>query len=275
MNKLKYIICDLDGTLLNDKKTISPKQVSYIRELRERKGVRFGFASGRTLYSLIPLAEEMGLLDVCDVLVANNGVDIYDVKDRKKTQTLLVSVEDIKEIVRMMEPYRDFINVIVHSNGRLYGMCETDRIRRVMAMNHYADTQYRSIYEGGYEPAPRVSLLFDAERLSDVKKVVAGCTFPPDVQAFQSDVDIYDLTRRGVSKAKGVEAYVSRFGDTLEEVIAFGDSGNDREIMQSAGVSVAMKNAIDDILEIADYVTEKTNNEDGVMEFLKTMEDRF
>ncbi|MDO4475031.1 MAG: HAD family hydrolase [Eubacteriales bacterium] len=275
MKKLKYIICDLDGTLLNDKKTISPKQVSYIRELRKRKGVRFGFASGRTLNSLLPLAEEMGLLDVCDVLVANNGVDIYDVKDKKNTQTLLVSVEDIQEIIRMMEPYKDFMNVIIHSKGGLYGLCETERIHRVMKMNHYSNEQYHSLYEGGYDPAARVSLLFDAERLSDVEKVVADSRFPSDIQAFQSDVDIYDLTRKGVSKANGVELYVSRFGDTLEEVIAFGDSGNDREMMKRVGVSVAMNNAIDEILQIADYVTEKTNNEDGVMEFLKTMEQRF
>ena len=74
--------------------------------------------------------------------------------------------------------------------------------------------------------------------------VVEATEFPDGVQAFQSDVDIYDLVREGVSKARGIERYVSRQGDTLEQVIAFGDSGNDRRMLEEAGVSLAMKNGI-------------------------------
>lgn len=273
MKKLKYIFCDLDGTLLDDKKTISLAQAAYLRNLREKKGIRFGFASGRTLNSLLPIAEKTGLLEVCDVFVANNGVDIYDVKEGKNTQTLLVSVEDIRRIIELLDPYKDFINVIFHNRGGLYGLYETERIRNILKINNYVGLH--SPYKEEFDAAARVTLVFSPERLSDVKEVLADCELPPEIQCCQSDTDIIDLARRGVSKAKAIETYAARYSDTLEDVIVFGDSGNDREMMESAGVSVAMKNATEEIRQIADYITEKTNNEDGVMDFLKTIEERF
>lgn len=275
MKKLKYIFCDLDGTLLNDDKVISPEQVSYIRELKKRKGVRFGFASGRTLNSLIPLAKEMEILDVCDVIVANNGVDVYDVARNETEQNHLIPVTTVQKIVHMMESYKDILNVIVHSRNELYGMEKTRRIDRVLRINHYDQSQYHSIYDGGYDSVARVSLLFEEERYPEVRAVVEATEFPDGVQAFQSDVDIYDLVREGVSKARGIERYVSRQGDTLEQVIAFGDSGNDRRMLEEAGVSVAMKNGIKEICDIADYTTSRTNNENGIKEFLITVEDWF
>ena len=205
--------------------------------------------------------------------MANNGVDVYDVKSGENTQTLLVSTEDIRKIIEMLDPYRDFINVIFHNRGGLYGLYETERVRNILRINNY--TALHSPFEEEFDPAARVTLVFAPERLADVKKVLADCELPPEIQSCQSDVDIYDLARKGVSKAKAIETYVSRFGDTLEDVIVFGDSGNDREMMECAGVSVAMKNSTEEILQIADYVTEKTNNEDGVMEILKTIDDRF
>ena len=273
MKKLKYIFCDLDGTLLNDDKVISPEQVSYIRELKKRKGVRFGFASGRTLNSLIPLAKEMEMLDVCDVIVANNGVDVYDVARNETEQNHLIPVTTVQKIVDMMESYKDILNVIVHSRNELYGMEKTRRIDRVLRINHYDQSQYHSIYDGGYDSVARVSLLFEEEKYPEVRAVVEATEFPDGVQSFQSDVDIYDLVRQGVSKARGIERYVSRQGDTLEQVIAFGDSGNDRRMLEEAGVSVAMKNGIKEIRDIADYTTSRTNN--GIKEFLITVEDWF
>ena len=61
----------------------------------------------------------------------------------------------------------------------------------------------------------------------------------------------------------------------MEEVLVFGDGENDLDMMRAAGVSVAMKNGSEEVRERADYVTERTNQEDGIMHFLKTAEDWF
>ena len=136
MKKLKYIICDLDGTLLNDERRISPRQAEYLCDLYKRKDIRFGFASGRALTSLIPIAKDAGILKICDVMVANNGVDIYDVKNKRKTETLMVSVEDIRTILELMKQY-EWINVTFHNPNGLYGLYETPRTRQIVEINHF------------------------------------------------------------------------------------------------------------------------------------------
>ena len=57
--------------------------------------------------------------------------------------------------------------------------------------------------------------------------------------------------------------------------MAFGDNDNDLEMLRAAGVAVAMKNATERVQKEADYVTDKTNNEDGIMHFLQEHEDWF
>ncbi len=272
MKKLKYIICDLDGTLLNEERRISRRQGDYLCDLYKRKDIRFGFASGRAVTSLIPIAEEAGILEICDVMVANNGVDILDVKSGRKTETLMVSVEDIYTILELMKPF-EWINVTFHNPNGLFGLYETPRIRQILEINHF--DSLHSPYTEHFVPTPRVTLIFDPGRIDEVRRVVAGLKLPPWIQGVQSDKDIYDLARSGVSKAEGIRRYVSAFGDSMEEVLVFGDGENDLDMMRAAGVSVAMKNGSEEVRERADYVTERTNQEDGIMHFLKTAEDWF
>ena len=272
MKKLKYIICDLDRTLLNEKGSVSPEQAAYILDLRARKGIHFGFASGRARTALKHLAERVGLLDACDVFISNNGVDIYDVQNDVSTQMDMLEVEDIKVLLNLFGGY-DFINVIFHNTGKLYALFENERIRGVIKMNGY--TGYHNPLTESYGPTARVTLIFDPKRIEDVRKVLAQTELPSHISSTESDLDVVDFSRKGVSKAKAIQTYISQFGDTMEQVIVFGDSANDMAMMQAAGVAVAMQNATGEVKAIADYVTEKSNDEDGVMHFLKANEDWF
>lgn len=272
MKKLKYIICDMDGTLLNDERKISRKQADYLRNLCGRKQVRFGLATGRELSSLIPMTEEAGILDVCDVMVVNNGADIYDVKNRTKTGTLKISVEDVHAMLAMVRPY-GWLNAMFHNPKGLFALYDTPRIHRIVENNHYDG--FHSPYSESFEEVSRFTLVFEPEQMEDVRGIVAGFKLPPHIRGIQSDKDVYDFLRVGVSKEEGIRTYVSSQGDTMEDVLVFGDEENDLGMMRAAGVSVAMKNASEKVKENASHVTERTNNEDGIMHFLRTAEDWF
>ena len=58
-------------------------------------------------------------------------------------------------------------------------------------------------------------------------------------------------------------------GFTPENIIAFGDGHNDIEMLEFAGLGVAMKNAHEELIEVADIVLEHTNTENGIIKFLK------
>ena len=75
--------------------------------------------------------------------------------------------------------------------------------------------------------------------------------------------DFFDVNPAGLSKAEGIEKILGMIGASREEIIAFGDGGNDKEMLEYAGTGVAMGNAMDDLKTMADYVTLSVD-EDGI-----------
>ena len=78
-----------------------------------------------------------------------------------------------------------------------------------------------------------------------------------------------EIAKKGTEKYKGITE-IARLEDiSNENIIAFGDGLNDVEMLKKCGIGVAMKNALPEVKEQADYITSRTNNENGVVEFLK------
>lgn len=269
--KVKYIFCDLDGTLLTDDKRITETQVQYLKKMKAEKDVRLGFATGRAWMTVQPLIDKYGLADVVDACVINNGAEIYDAHAAKLKRKELLEKEQIEQILEIFKPY-DFITVGFH-NPKGY-FCNRMVPRAAEIMRDNGEDSYYFPWEEEYEPAPRVMLLFDRERRDEVAAILEA--HPIDkVRSVFSEPNLCEMMRTEVSKAKGIQDYVSGFGDRLTDVMVFGNSDNDFEMMKSCGVSVAVKNATELVLKNADYVSSRTNNEDGVTTFLREHTDLF
>lgn len=67
--------------------------------------------------------------------------------------------------------------------------------------------------------------------------------------------------REGVTKASAIEILAENLGIDKKEIIAVGDGGNDKEMLEAVGLKVAMKNAKPSLKEIADVITPVDNNE--------------
>ena len=83
------------------------------------------------------------------------------------------------------------------------------------------------------------------------------------------NVQWLEAFQKGVQKYKGVYKISQIENIDNKDVIAFGDGLNDVDMLKKCGVGVAMKNALPEVKEQADYITSRTNNENGVVEFLK------
>lgn len=70
--------------------------------------------------------------------------------------------------------------------------------------------------------------------------------------------------KKGVTKASAIETLAEHLGIDKKEIIAIGDGGNDIEMLQTAGLKIAMKNATESLKQIADVITPVDNNEGGV-----------
>ena len=77
-----------------------------------------------------------------------------------------------------------------------------------------------------------------------------------------------DIIPKDGGKNKGIDAIINHFGIKLEEIMAFGDGGNDIDMLKHAGIGVAMENARDDVKEIADFITTSVDD-DGITNALK------
>ena len=90
-----------------------------------------------------------------------------------------------------------------------------------------------------------------------------------------SKLGVYHLEVRksGTSKKTGIHKLVKHLGYHKNQVAVIGDWFNDRVLFEYGGFNVALQNAVAELKLMADYVTEKTNDEDGVAEFLKMVYD--
>ncbi len=107
-------------------------------------------------------------------------------------------------------------------------------------------------------------LLF-ADTPERIEKMFRDCRYleKEGINAHPSKPIYLEFVDTNVTKSNGIRHLAERYGITMEEVIAAGDSYNDLSMLQSAGLSVAMENAPEDIKAHADFIT-KSNDEDGI-----------
>lgn len=266
MKDIRYIFCDLDGTLLHEDKTPSQKTIAYLRQLKQDRKIQVGIATGRALTSVVPLLKMHHAKDVVDVIVANNGVDILQPNSHRSNAEGMVTKAQIQAILHAFMPY-PFLSISFHQPPDIYATKHYPRVDAMKQMNHFHQIKH-PLEDTSYTSAPRVMLLFDPKDKALVEEAVQQHPIE-GLKGYFAEPDIYEFNNAAISKHKAIAHYVKQQGDTLDNVMVFGDSGNDIGMLQACGIGVVMRNAVDDIKALGDYITEKSNEEDGIYDFLK------
>ena len=108
----------------------------------------------------------------------------------------------------------------------------------------------------------------DVEQAEKLEKELAK-RYTGQLSVYRSEPFFIEVMPLGVDKAASLEQLFKRLGIEKEETVACGDGFNDISMLKYAGVGVAMANAQEKVKEIADVVTEKTNDEDGLLEVIE------
>lgn len=271
MDQIQFLFFDLDGTLLDDKKEISEECIAYLLDLKRRKNVRFGFSTGRHEASVSPYLDTYHLRNLFDGMVCNSGSDIYYFNPPLHMKHNYLTPDTLNLIMNAFQDF-DFLTVAFHNGHKLVTTKMNREVQSVLDRNSYQTFYYP--HQLVIQEAPKCLLIFDPNDLEKVKKAVQSVHLE-GLRGVFTEVNICELLCDRNSKASGVAKLLERYGLSLRDVMAFGDAENDRQIMEMAGISVCMKNGNDDIKMLADYVTERTNNENGILDFLKKHEDCF
>lgn len=257
----KALISDFDGTLATRDKRVSDENLKAIRELFSQ-GKKFALCTGRMTASAMAVVQK---LPFKPLIATYNGGEIVDSATGEvlKRYTL-----DSQLILRLIEygrakglHYHIFSDeVIVEKiNGIVDFYCSICLVKP----NPVGDL-YDYVLKTGATSPKMMFITQNGNLESYIKEILE--LFGDRVEAVRCYEGMIDITPKGINKGSAVKDFCEIWGITPQECVAVGDEGNDVAMFKVAGVGVAMVNSSPDVKVHADYVTEKTNDEDGVAE---------
>ncbi len=280
---VKLVVCDLDGTLLNDKKEISQRNLEAIARANER-GIMVTICSGR-IFTM--LEAYVRTLDLNVPLISANGAVVVSPQGEILSGVRLDTDDCYKTMTFAMNEGLDYIIVC---DEACYYTSSSVRVKYFVQYNEIAAQQDLDLIElipiplpdgkvaeswvrGNYPQFTSLGLRkiliyeLDETRFDFVKKHIEKST---GLMVSSSDPGLLDIVAEGVDKGRGLALLARHFGLKPEEVMVFGDFDNDLSMFEWAGFPVAMGNAITELKEHAIYITD-TNTEDGVAQALEQL----
>lgn len=266
-SKIRLVAVDMDGTLLNRERKITQYTQNVIRRAVSQ-GVVFAPATGRAVNAL---PQELKDMEEIRYGIFSNGATIYDLKEKK---VLYKNQFEQKRILELMDFLKQFDVMQSYSmNGQSYAA------RKDMENVDYyqLDSNTKAIIHNSRklindledflkehdktETVEKITLLFRTKE--ERAKVWKALERFDDIQYSSSLPKNIEISKKGCNKGDGLLHLAKGLGIKREEVMGCGDADNDRELLECSGFSVAMENGIDEIKEIADYIT-VTNQKNGV-----------
>lgn len=253
---------DIDGTLLTSDQQILPSTLAAIDALKA-SDVQVVLASGRTPASLIQVARDGGL-DLDGVrLLGCNGAQLADAEGRELlrrpldlalAREMIVAGRNLGATMMVLEA-----NTVM-ADDRQSPWPEPETFASKMVLEWWDD-----LTEITTAP-PKLLFFEDPEPLGEIERRIVAKFGQRAIFAYSAPFCL-EATAVGVTKASGLRLLCEQLGVSMGQVIAFGDQGNDREMIEAAGLGVAMGNAIDELKAVADVVT-GTNDEGGIAQLL-------
>ncbi|MFI3306675.1 MAG: Cof-type HAD-IIB family hydrolase [Rikenellaceae bacterium] len=264
-SKFKVAIFDLDGTLTNSKKELSPRNRQALIDLQEQ-GVRVVLASGRPTYGIVPIANELNLSHYGGYILAYNGGVILDCTTQKPIYTQLLSAELIKPLYDAAKQEQC---VILSYKGHeiLTEQPDNKYVEFEAMLNKMPTRKIDSFVEEFSSDLPKCLAVGDPERAIALEQRLVG-EFGDVMSIYRSEPFFVELVPLGIDKAQSLTKLSAHLGVGAEDMIAFGDGFNDLSMIEFAGCGVAMANAQEIVLQRADRHT-LTNDEDGVAHFIE------
>ncbi len=250
----KLIALDMDGTLLNSVHEISDNTLSKIAAAFSI-GKEIVLSTGRCLPEL---KKYFSLIPNLRYVICCNGALAYDVKEQKVIDSNPIPADKVAQI---LSAARDDEQVMVH-------FLSVDSIverEKACKMAFYAMGRHQEMFDQVTTKIDDIFQYFEASPRSvekinlyastpAIQKYYSEKLIPCDLTIASAEGNSVELTAAGVSKASGLKMLCSSLHIPLSEVIAVGDSGNDIEMLQAAGLALAMENATDAVKAVSDVI---------------------
>lgn len=273
--KIRLIAMDVDGTLYNSQKQITPDTRKALLQAQEQGAVLI-LASGRPTSGLQYIAKELEMDRHHGLLVSYNGSKVTDCQDGTVLFDQAMSVEDGKAVLEHLKKFDQVIPMVdcgpymyvndVFQTIRLDGK-DFQVVQYESRGGRFQLCEQRDLAAFVDFPLNKILTAASPEYLQGHYQEMAA-PFQDRLNAMFTGRFYFEFTAKDIDKAKALDAALKSLGYSREEMIAFGDGQNDASMLEFAGMGVAMENAVPQLKEIADEITASCD-EDGIAQTLK------
>ena len=255
----KLIAIDMDGTLLNDERQISPENYEAIQKARQN-GVKIVLASGRPLVGFKRYLEELHLVSEEDYVVAFNGAIVQSTGGNQIISKTTLGLEDYKELYELSKDLKVNIHALTEDTVISPKDSKYTRLESEINLIHKNIIAVEEVPED--TAILKVMFIDDPEIIDEVVDKIPE-TISDKYTIVRSEPFFLEFLHKSVNKGTGVAALAEKLNIKQEEVICIGDAGNDMHMVKYAGLGVAMGNAFPELKRAASFIT-RTNDEHGV-----------
>ena len=271
---IRVIATDMDGTLLDPKGQLDLPRLEKILDKLDQCDIRFVIATGNEVHRMRQL---LGHLAERVVLVVANGARIFENNELIQAQTWDDAMVDRALAHFKGRECQDQFVVTAMNGGfvkegtvftELDKFMTPEMIEKLYQRMNFVDEFAPNLFGG----VLKMSMVVGEERSESVLQEINDL-FDGHVRAVSSGYGCIDILQDGIHKAWGLVELLKRWNLKPEQIMAFGDSENDIEMLELAGISYAMENAEEAVKRVATKVA-LANSQAGVYKVLENWLER-
>lgn len=263
MDRIKLIVSDIDGTLVDKSETI-PQELIRAVEACRKAGIIFALATGRTTELVKPFMEKLKIDAPC---IAGNGA--YIIQGSKCLTDHGFSIEPVRDIIKRADALG--LTVTISTTEHERALRETGYVREHKRFgNRFTELLPFESIDWEHGRFQKV-MIMDEERTGVIQEFTERLEPMRElywITTFSSKA--VELGPKNCNKATGVRELAGILNIPLRQVMACGDYQNDIEMLELAGYGVAVANALPEVKEKAVYVA-RNSYALGVAEAIKAL----
>lgn len=289
---IKWIVMDMDGTLLTNENTIDEKTKQVLIEQEEKNNVRLLLASGRNYRKLMNYAKELKMNEYQGMLIEANGLAIYDCTTHARQKKAVLTRKDIEIFFKLAQEYD--LELVASLDDGLYDyFSESIRLSKIEYRKEHGFPEDYPLTGGhrewvtdnraGYpnqvfannlndfpDACNKLCLTHFPERINEVFDEIKN-RYNDSYEIVKTSPRWVEISPKGISKGNTLIELMKQYGIIKEEVLVFGDGENDLSMFTCSGIAIAMGNAMEIVKNAADGVT-LDNNHAGIAYAIENLE---
>ncbi|ARS62128.1 sugar-phosphatase [Streptococcus mutans] len=262
---IKLVAVDIDGTLLNSKREVTPEVYTAIQDAK-KAGVKVVIATGRPIAGVTDLLEKLNLKDQGDYVITFNGALVQDTATGEDLIKETLTYDDYLDIELLSRKLSVHMHAIskegIYTANRDIGKY-TVHEASLVNMPVY----YRTPEEMVGKEIVKIMMIDEPEML-DAAIAQLPASLYEHYTVVKSRPFYLEIMNKKVSKGTAIVHLAEKLGLSRDETMAIGDEENDRAMLEAVGSPVVMENGIPELKKMAKYIT-KSNDNSGVAYAIK------